>query len=62
MYVYQIQCSVNYKATQVFDRIFKTKKGAEYALLQNNFDYSPEADIWHNGATEAWIKKIQVEI
>lgn len=61
MYVYQIVCSVNYKATEVCDRVFKTKKGAEYALLENNFFYSPEAELWHNGRTEAWIKKIQLE-
>lgn len=59
--IYQIVCSVNYKAQNVANRVFTNLDKAIITLEENGFNYSKEAKLWHNGATEAWIEKIKVE-
>ena len=27
-------------------------------LRMNNFEYSYEAELWHNGSSEAWISRV----
>lgn len=59
--IYQIKCSVDYKAQKVANRVFSNIDKAIICLYDNGFRYSKEAKLWHNGATEAWIVKYTVE-
>lgn len=59
--IYQINCSVDYKAQAVANRVFSNIDKAIICLYDNGFGYSKEAKLWHNGATEAWIVKHTVE-
>ena len=34
---------------------FSSIELAEGTLRENGFEYSEDAELWHNGATEAWI-------
>ena len=53
-------CDV-WKAPEVDSRAFSNYHKAYTFLIENGFEYSPEAELFHNGATEAFINKIKVE-
>lgn len=56
-HVYTIEVSNVAKVSNkdMVGKRFFSKAAAEAALLCDGFQQSPECDIWHNGATEAWI-------
>lgn len=39
---------------------FSEESLAVSTLLDFGFGYSAEAELWHNGATEAWITKREI--
>lgn len=56
-YVYQIHVSNPSKAPEVSGKLFCSIARACAILIDQGFYYSPEAALWHNGSTEAWIMR-----
>ena len=54
MDIYQIEASNTRKACGLDGKCFRSETRAMLALY---FEYSSEAKLYHNGATEAWIVK-----
>lgn len=58
LFIYQICVSNPWKvADGVSSRCFSSYRKAALFLYDSDFMFSPEANLWHNGATEAWIVK-----
>lgn len=55
--VYQISGSNPQKFgnKDLYGACFSSFGLAADSLRENGFEYSEEAELWHNGATEAWI-------
>lgn len=59
--VYEISVSDPKKCNPGLDGACFASIGlAADTLRKNGFEYSEEAELWHNGRTEAWISRIQV--
>lgn len=61
-YIYQICVSNPWKTgdTSIDNMCFSEESLAVSTLLDFGFGYSAEAELWHNGATEAWITKREI--
>ena len=57
MDIYQIEASNSRKACGLDGKCFRSETRAMLALYEHGFEYSSEAKLYHNGATEAWIVK-----
>lgn len=57
MSIYQIQTSDPSKACGLDGKCFWEERDARYDLFEHGFQYSKDSDIFHNGATEAWLVK-----
>ena len=55
MNIYQIEASNPRKACGLDGKCFRSAARAMLALHEQGFEYSSEAKLYHNGATEAWI-------
>jgi len=60
MNIYQIEASNPRKACGLDSKCFRSETRAMLALYEHGFEYSSEAKLYHNGATEAWIVKREV--
>jgi hypothetical protein len=55
-YVYQITVSNPAKvANGISGACFCSRELAEETLVKHGFVYSDDAELWHNGSTEAWV-------
>ncbi len=61
-YIYQICVSNPWKTgdPSIDNMCFSEESLAVSTLLDFGFGYSAEAELWHNGATEAWITKREI--
>lgn len=57
MHIYQISASNPLKADDLDGLCFRKLKRAVEVLNEHGFQYSFEAELFHNGATEAWIMR-----
>jgi len=58
--IYVTSYSEQWKANGAENEAFDTWQKACNYLLEHEFEYSPEADLFHNGRTEAFIDKMEV--